>query len=464
MKKTLNLLGSFSVGPLLTALLGLIVVPVTTHFISPEEYGRANMFVLAQGLVFMLITMGMEQAFVREYNEVRDKHRLLRTSMLLPLVVALVLGAVLVIFADGVSGILFGAPGERLAVLLMALMFPMMVVRTFALLKLRMDQRGWLYSAFSVLLKVLVLVLTLVLLLMWQKSFRSVVYALALAEIVEGLALLAFILPGKGCKKAENEPQLLNRLLRYGLPLLPANCLSWTLSSMDQVMLRSMSSYAQLGLYAASNKIVTALSIVQSCFVTVWTPICFKWYEQKKSNDHFRKVMLLVTCGMAALCFVLLLCKDALAWVLGTDFASAMVIFPFLLLHPVMYTMSETTTIGISFARKTEYNLVIAAVSGAVNIALNWLLIPVLGGRGAALATGVSYVCFFWLRTLIARKLWWRFPVWEFAAVTALLLTNCTLHTFLGGWVAYAVSALSAVVSMVAFLCALRRAAGLIND
>lgn len=450
MKKTLNLLGSFSIGPLLTALIGLIVVPVTTHFISPEEYGRANMFVLAQGLLFMLISMGMEQAFVREYNEAADKHCLLRMSMLLPLVAAVAVGAVLVLCADGVSEILFGAPGERLAVLLMALMFPMMVVRAFALLKLRMDQRGWLYSAFSVLLKVLVLVLTLVLLLAWQKSFRSVVYALALAEIVEGLALLAFVLPGAGADKTADEPALFKRLLRYGLPLLPANCLSWALSSMDQVMLRSMSSYVQLGLYSASNKIVTALSVVQSCFVTVWTPICFKWHEEKKSHDHFRKVMSLVMYGMAALCFALLLCKDALAWVLGADFASAMDIFPFLLLHPVMYTMSETTTVGISFARKTEYNLVIAAVSGGVNIALNWLLIPAWGGRGAALATGISYVCFFWLRTLIARKLWWRFPVWEFAAVTALLLINCALHTFFGGWVAYTVSAVSAVLALVA--------------
>lgn len=455
MKKILNLLGSFSVGPLLTALIGLTIVPVTTHFISPEEYGRANMFVLAQGLIFMLIGMGMEQAFVREYNLAGSKPRLLRTSMLLPLAAAVAVGAVLVVFADSVSMLLFDAPGEYLAIFLMALMFPMMVVRSFALLKLRMDQRGWLYSIYSALLKVLVLVLTLVLLLLWQKSFRSVVYALALAEIVEGAILLVIVMPGVDYKKADDKG-LLKRLLRYGLPLLPANCLSWVLSSMDQVMLRSMSDYNQLGLYSAANKIVTALSVVQSCFVTVWTPICFKWYGEKRSRDHFHKVMSLVTRGMAALCFGLLLCKDLLVWVLGAEFASAMDIFPFLLLHPVMYTMSETTTVGIFFARKTEYNLVISGVSGAVNIGLNLLLIPVLGGCGAAMATGLSYVCFFWLRTLIARKVWWKFPLSEFVAVTALLLVNCSLHTFLGGWVAYAVSAVSAAGMLVLVLRTLR--------
>ena len=38
MKTFLKKIGGFSLGPILSALLGLILVPVITRFISPEEY------------------------------------------------------------------------------------------------------------------------------------------------------------------------------------------------------------------------------------------------------------------------------------------------------------------------------------------------------------------------------------------------------------------------------------------
>lgn len=43
-------IGAFSIGPIVGAFLGLITIPLITYFISPEEYGRASMFTLAQGI------------------------------------------------------------------------------------------------------------------------------------------------------------------------------------------------------------------------------------------------------------------------------------------------------------------------------------------------------------------------------------------------------------------------------
>ena len=71
-----------------------------------------------------------------------------------------------------------------------------MVIENFAFLTIRMNEKGLQYSLSTVSLKVLVLIITVVLFVVYERSFRSVVYAMAIAEIVNGiiLFLLSYIL------------------------------------------------------------------------------------------------------------------------------------------------------------------------------------------------------------------------------------------------------------------------------
>lgn len=41
---------------------------------------------------------------------------------------------------------------------------------------------------------------------------------------------------------------------------------------------------------------------------------------------------------------------------------------------------------------------------------------------GASIATGISYIIFFWLRTLISRKLWFKFDIKLYLINTILML------------------------------------------
>lgn len=442
MKSFLKKLGSFSVGPIVSAFLGFITVPLVTYFISTEEYGRCSMFTLAQSAAAMLIYLGLDQAFVREYHSFSDRiDRLMANVIRIPLCMVLLIDIVLLCMPSRISVILFDTPDEHLAVYLLALMLPCMVFENFGLLKIRMEERGLQYSCFVILLKALTLVFTVLLFLSYEKSFRSAIYAIAAAEIVTGLALLLVTMRHVPLLTEPVDRALVGRILRFGLPLLPASMLGWALTSMDKVMLRAMCSYSELGLYSAAYKIVNVLGVVQSCFTLYWVPLAFRWYGEKKDNRYFSAANEIVACIMCAMCFGVLLCKDLVALILGTNFARAVYIFPFIMLYPIMYTMSETTAVGISFARKTGYNILISSISAGTNIILNYLLIPDLGGVGAAIATGVSYIVFFWGRTLVSRKKWYRFPIQKYLLYTAVILLNCGLHTFMTGWVPYVVSA-----------------------
>ena len=465
MKSFLKKLGSFSVGPIVSAFLGFITVPLVTYFISTEEYGRCSMFTLAQSAAAMLIYLGLDQAFVREYHSFSDRiDRLMANVIRIPLCMVLLIDIVLLCMPSRISVILFDTPDEHLAVYLLALMLPCMVFENFGLLKIRMEERGLQYSCFVILLKALTLVFTVLLFLSYEKSFRSAIYAIAAAEIVTGLALLLVTMRHVPLLTEPVDRALVGRILRFGLPLLPASMLGWALTSMDKVMLRAMCSYSELGLYSAAYKIVNVLGVVQSCFTLYWVPLAFRWYGEKKDNRYFSAANEIVACIMCAMCFGVLLCKDLVVLILGTNFARAVYIFPFIMLYPIMYTMSETTAVGISFARKTGYNILISSISAGTNIILNYLLIPDLGGVGAAIATGVSYIVFFWGRTLVSRKKWYRFPIQKYLLYTAVILLNCGLHTFMTGWVPYVVSAGSLLLVVAVILKIAKNAYALLKE
>lgn len=450
MSNLLKKMGAFSVGPIVGALLGFITVPLITYFISPDEYGRTSMFTLAQGILSMLMYLGLDQAFVREFNEYKDSiKKLMVNALIIPLLMVFVLDIIVVFNARYISFLMFDTREELYAVYFLAIMLPFMIIENFSLLKIRMEEEGLQYSFFSILLKVFLLALTVGFFLVYEKSFRSVVYAMALAEIINGLILFFVALFPLKLSIRDIDKALIKKMLSFGLPLVPAALLSWVLTSMDKIMLRTLCDYTELGLYTAAFKIVSILGIIQTCFTLFWTPVAYRWYESKVDNKQFEMVNNVVAYIMTGMCMCLLLFKDIVAMVLGADFRTAIYIFPFILLYPIMYTMSEATAVGIGFSRKTKYTIVVSASSGLLNILLNYLLIPRFGGVGAAVATGASYIVFFWVRTLISRRLWFKFELKHFFFYTLIIVVNCFVHTFVTGWTPYVLSIISILVIVV---------------
>ena len=93
--------------------------------------------------------------------------------------------------------------------------------------------------------------------------------------------------------------------------------------------------------------------------------------------------------------------------------------------------MSETTALGIYFSKKTYYNIVVSLISLVANLLLNYMLIPIVGAIGAAIATGISYLIFFWTRTIISRKLWFKFEIKKFVFTTIILFICSAVNSLI---------------------------------
>ncbi|MGL5382366.1 MAG: lipopolysaccharide biosynthesis protein [Culicoidibacterales bacterium] len=448
MKKLISKLFYFAIGPLGGAVIGFITVPITTWLVSPEQFGLTTMFTLLQTSLVSFVYLGIDQAYVREYNSYEGKKQtLLFNAIIIPLGIAMAIMAILLIFMNQISIYLF-TEINTLVMSALIIWIPFVVLERFLLLNIRMQEKGLQYSLFSILVKVSVMILTIGLLLTFERSYTSIVLGAIVGQILSNLVLLFVSRKLLNFKSVQIDKELIKRMLRFGLPILPAMMITWVLNSTDRLALDYFSTIENIGIYFAAMKLVSALTMIQSIFATFWVPVAYRWNEEKVPNQQFTQVSYILTTIMGLMFIGILLFKELAVWILSPEYAQSQFILPFLLFMPIMYTMSETTVLGIALARKTHWNIWISFVAAIVNVILNLLLVPQIGAVGAAIGTGLAYVTFFWARTLISRKYWYKFNLSFYVINTIMLLIVATLNVIVRSQFIYLLN----IIAIIGFL------------
>lgn len=428
MNKYLKTFGAFSIGPIVGAAFSFITIPIITYFISPDEYGRVSMFTLFQNVLGMIAYLGLDQAYIKFYHDENDKEKLMLHALVPAVSLAILVSISVFLLRRPLADWLYGSPDDLSCVYVLIPYLPFFVIERFILVKYRMEQRGLLYSFFSIFSKAALLLFSVLTLKYYLCGYQSVIYSTVLAQVLTTILLIVTYLKSNRITANEWDWKYVRKLLKFSLPLIPATIVGWLLNSMDKIMIRSMCDYQQLGLYDAALKIVSVLAIVQNCFSTFWSPIAFKWNKEKKAIEKFEEVGKVLSIIMITMFMGILTFKEIIIKVLSPDYYEAVKILPFLLIYPIMYTISEVTVIGIYFSGKSFTTIIVAVCSCILNMSLNSILIPRCGAIGASVATGCSYVLFFWLRTMISRSIWKPFTVKYYLYITIIILIQVSIN------------------------------------
>ncbi|MFD0767740.1 oligosaccharide flippase family protein [Bacillus sp. CGMCC 1.60114] len=434
-----NLLKKFieyALGSGIVLLLGFISAPLNTRLFTPEEYGRFSMFLMYANIINIIILMGLDQSFVRYfYIEKGNQTRLLYRSLKIPFLVCSLVTIVTIIFNKQISMSLFGTYNSQLVILFTINNFAMLLNR-FSLLVIRMQQKGRLYSTVQVGQKLSNIIAILLLFIPLNSSFLTLIYAFVFSNIIASIVAIILEKELWEISKQKVKSKRLNtstkELLQFGIPLVFTLLITWLFQSADRLFIQHYRGYTELGLFSAAFSIIALLNAVQGAFTTFWVPVAYERYEKdNNSQDFFKKVTSIVAFFMFFIGIMIIFFKDMIIFILGENFRAASNIMPFLVFMPLMYTISETTVLGINFKKKSYYHITIALLSAGVNVIGNFLLVPKLGATGAALSTGVAYIFFFSIRTFISTRLYQvNFDLKRIYLMTACLLVFTFYATF----------------------------------
>lgn len=197
-------------------------------------------------------------------------------------------------------------------------------------------------------------------------------------------------------------------MLKYSIPLIPTTVFWWITSVSDRYMVTGFINSEANGLYAVSYKLPTILTLVSTVFMQAWQFSAVSEAEGDK-NEH-SNFFTTVWGSFQAIMFIagsliIVFTKPAMKILTTKEFFSAWEYVP--LLSVAMVFTAFTNFMGTVYVvkKKSSISFFTALIGAATNIVLNFLLIPSpLGVQGAALATVISYVVAFIVRTVIAKK------------------------------------------------------------
>lgn len=437
---------SFSYGSWVGLVIGFLTTLVTTRILNPQDFGKASMFTLALNVFSLFIIFGTDQSFVRFFYEEKEESRggLLYNCIKIPVILSIITICLVMIFYKEITLYLFEEENFIIA-LFLAVGILVQVIQKFSDLVIRMNQRGNLFSFMAIALKVINFISLMLFYYFLGRKYEIIIYSTVITAIILTVFSIYFekdFWSFKNIKKQKLSHTKLE-IMTYAYPLVITSLINWLFNSFDKMAIKQWSSFEELGLYAAAFKIVALLTVVQTTFSVFWTPVCYEQFEKDPENKEFyQKTSKIITITMLILAIVSIAGKDLIVLLLGANYSEAANIMPFLIFMPVMYTISETTVIGINFYKKPKWHIFIAGASCIINIIGNLLLVPTYGAKGAAISTAFSYIIFFMLRTHIGliyykvnyglKKLYTMLVIIFIYAIFATFKANIFLNIMLG--------------------------------
>lgn len=402
-----NKIIAFSVGPIGSAALSFITLPIIAWFYSANDIGRVAMLAVFSNFCVMLFSLGLDQAYIREYYETESKPALLKTT-LLPGLALLVTGVVLFLATPNlISKTLFSADSFLLS-LLVALCIVCAYISRFLSLILRMQEKGIAFSMSQLLPKAFFLSI------ISSYVFFSFGFDLTHLIIAHTLSITSITLIFAWNTRhelsqsisAKINPTKLKSMLHFGMPLIVGGVAFWGLTSMDKLFLRSLSTFEELGVYSLASSFAAVAVIFQSIFSTLWAPTVYKWAAEGINTDKIDQATEHVLSAVILIFFMTGIFSWITSYIIPDEYKKVQYMLVACMAYPLFYTLSETTAIGIAITRKSGYSMLASFIAAFANLIGNYLIVPTHGAPGAAAVTATSFWIFLFVRTELSCFVW----------------------------------------------------------
>lgn len=438
----------YSTANLLVLLAGLISFPVLTRLLDNAEYGVMGYFSTWLMVAVAIAKFGGQHSIMRFYPHdggQRPMQHFSTNLVVLPMMLSL---SVWLVAALALGGWQASGRAEFSGVFwCVVLLVPVMVVASIVQAVMRASERSGIVMVTKVVARGLELALVLGFVILIERSAFAVYGGRLLAAL---LVLGYFVYWAhrhlKFSRGAVNLAAVGTALL-YGLPLMANEFAYMVLQSFDRVLLKGLTGdYAVVGIYTIGYTLAMQVNMFMNA--TLWdafVPVANRVYGADGDAAVLalkNRVLLPMTYASFGVA-VMVLCvgQDLLVGLSSPQKAASGAVFVTVGTVMALFPLFEVAGYGLLLRKRSMLVFVLTLSAAALNIAANFILIPIYGYMGAAWSTVISY------GALAMASLWFcprelrRFPDARTVLVAgtfALLLFATIAHTDLfdvtGAW------------------------------
>lgn len=387
----------FTIGNLASKLIAFFLIPLYTNVLTTKEYGTIDLVITICTIAVPILTLNIMEGIMRfNLDEKSNKNKITKIGILI-LGYGVVIGLILIPISQRFNQI------SHLSLLIYFYVIASASSQIF-LADLRGKELLLQYSIGNVLNTFLIAVLNILFLLIFKLGLLGYLLAYAISNLVISIYAIAV---GKGYLAISENIDIvkMREMLKYSIVLIPNSFMWWIMNSSDHIMVTSMIGVAANGIYAISYKLPTLISTFTGIFNQAWSYSAIKENgstdEEKYNNsvlNHMISIVMLIGVAM------MVIIKPFLKIYVQENYFEAWKYTPFLIIGCVYLTLGTFMSTSYTVHKDSKGYLISGSFGALINIILNFVLIPIIGVYGAAIATCLSYIFVFIFRVFHTRK------------------------------------------------------------
>jgi len=397
----------YGLGGLVSRILATVLLPLYTHYLPPNSYGRVENVTAATAVLAIVLQLGISSAFFRFYFDAKeqpDKLTVVRTSFWFTMGMS-TLGLVLGVVFAGPIGHWIGLGHDPTLVRAGAVGLWAQTNYQQLTALFRVEERSTAYAIASVANVLITVAAMVVFVAVFHWGAIGLVVGNFTGTLLVYVVLVAYRSEQLGL---EFDRTLFRKMQHFGMPLVPSALALWAINFIDREFLVWYKNLAEVGVYSVAIKIASILTFVMVAFRTAWPAFA---YSIEDDGDAKRTYSFVLTYLVAVSSWVALALGALAPWWVHLltsrhGYFRAEKGIALLAFAGVAYAGYTVLAIGSGRARRTQLNWVVTGAGAAVNIGLNFWLIPAYGMVGAAISTAAAYVALFIGMTMYAQHVY----------------------------------------------------------
>lgn len=417
---------AYTAASIFSKLIAVALLPLYTRYLSPADYGAAEVLFAAVVAASIVIRLGVIEAVLRFYYKAGEEPgRVVAGSFAALFWLSTAAALIALPFAGPLSEALLDEPAPDLVRIAIGGLW-VLTLHEYLLTLFRLEERARAFFTVTIANVLAAIGLTVALVVGQDEGARGLLLG---SYVSGGLFVLGLIVVHRRRLSLRVDRGLLRRMLRFGLPTMPAELSLYLLNFVDRIVIVRYVGLAEAGLYALAVKFAQAVNVLVRGFQLAWPPLA---YSIRDDDEARRAYALIVTWFVAGCAFVV-----AGMWLLARWIARALAAPEFFQSYEAVGLISAAVTLYALYmvlvvilgrTGRTEFNFPATIAALVANVALNLILVPPLGIVGAGLALVASYVVVVGLMYWFTQRL---FPVpYEWGRLARVLLTASAVVAF----------------------------------
>ena len=363
----------YSIGKLISVLIGFITLPIITNSLSPDAFGTFDLLNLCLIILNLTVALEVSQAIARYIGSVsdrKDRQEYVATAFFFSLFAYSIVAIILYFLRNEVSLLIFKSEAYNYLITYLIAWLYLQGCYNFITNQYRWENKPVKQVALTLFQALSLFAMVLLFLNKEQSVVDDLIKAHLFSLSITVCLGLTLVFKDKILSFRLSPPKL-KTMLAFSIPLVPSSIAVFSQNYIDRIMISRMLDLEMLGLYSLAFKISALVLVFGSVFQMSIIPLFYKHHQDKNAPQMFGYTAnIYLFFILSAISGIVLYLPDLFYLLIGKEYIDSVRFIPSLLIA-ISAASFYSFAPGLTIAKKTSYIAFFNVTGMVINFILN---------------------------------------------------------------------------------------------